>query len=132
MFSDEELPPEEVEKVLESISRKIVDREMDGFAKFVLGMSWPFAFIGGQLGRVFISPYLFIFGDKESTVSKHIFIFEKRENVFKLIHKIEEITEEREKIKEEKRMQERDRNKGSENEVEKPGLWKRFKEFTRF
>jgi len=130
MFSDEELPPEEVDKYLESIARKVVDREMEIYAKVLLGMSWPLAFIGGQLGRVFISPYLFIFGDREDTVSKRIFVFEKKENIFKLIHKIDEFIEERDKIKEEKRIQERDKN--SKNKVGKIGLWNRFKEFMRF
>jgi hypothetical protein len=125
MFRDEELPPEEVDKVLESIARKVVDREMEMYAKFILGMSWPLAFIGGQLGRVFISPYLFIFGDKENTVSKNIFLFEKKENIFKLIDKIDELTEEREELK-------KDDYKGKENEKEKSALWKRFKEFMRF
>lgn len=125
MFRDEELPPEEVDKVLESIARKVVDREMEMYAKFILGMSWPLAFIGGQLGRVFISPYLFIFGDKENTVSKNIFLFEKKENIFKLIDKIDELTEEREELKKED-------YKGKENEKEKSTLWKRFKEFMRF
>ena len=130
MFSDEELPPEEVDKYLESIARKVVDRELEIYAKVLLGMSWPLAFVGGQLGRVFISPYLFIFGDREDTVSKRIFVFEKKENIFKLIHKIDEFIEEREKIKEEKRIQGRD--KDSKNKVEKTGLWNRFKEFMRF
>jgi len=125
MFRDEELPPEEVDKVLESIARKVVDREMEMYAKFILGMSWPLAFIGGQLGRVFISPYLFIFGDKENTVSKNIFLFEKKENIFKLIDKIDELTEKREELKKED-------YKGKENEEEKSTLWKRFKEFMRF
>jgi hypothetical protein len=125
MFRDEELPPEEVDKVLESIARKVVDREMEMYAKFILGMSWPLAFIGGQLGRVFISPYLFIFGDKENTVSKNIFLFEKKENIFKLIDKIDELTEEREELKKED-------YKGKENEEDKSTLWKRFKEFMRF
>lgn len=125
MFRDEELPPEEVDKVLESIARKVVDREMEMYAKFILGMSWPLVFIGGQLGRVFISPYLFIFGDKENTVSKNIFLFEKKENIFKLIDKIDELTEEREELK-------KDDYKVEENEKGKSALWKRFKEFMRF
>jgi len=129
MFSDEELPPEEVDKYLDGIARKVVDRELEVYAKVLLGMSWPLAFVGGQLGRVFISPYLFIFGDREDTVSKRIFVFEKKENIFKLIHKIDELTEEREKIKEEKRLQEREKDS---EKVGKTGLWNWFKEFMRF
>lgn len=125
MFRDEELPPEEVDKILEGIARKVVDREMEMYAKFILGMIWPLAFIGGQLGRVFISPYLFIFGDKENNVSKNIFIFEKKENIFKLIDKIDELTDEREELK-------KDDYKGKEDEKGKSTLWKRFKEFMRF
>lgn len=125
MFSYEELPPEEIDKVLENIARKVVDHEMELYARFLLAMSWPFAFIGGQLGRVFLSPYLFIFGDKESKVSKHIFIFEKKENIFKLIDKIDEFTEERENMKEEKRRKkEEDKNKGVKKKRKISSLWK--------
>jgi len=130
MFSDEELTPEEVDKMLESIARKVVDREMEMFAKFILGMSWPFAFIGGQLGRVFISPYLFVFGDKENTVSKRIFIFEKKENIFKLIDKIDEFTEERENLKKQIK-REKDSEKGVGDRAEKFDLRKSIREFFR-
>lgn len=128
MFSDEELPSEEVDKVLERMARKIVDHEMELYAKFLLGMSWPLAFIGGQLGRVFLSPYLFIFGDKESSVSKHIFIFEKKENIFKLIDKIDELVEEKDIVKEEKkREQEKDKGYSMEEGGKISRLWKRLR-----
>jgi len=131
MFIDEELPPEEVDKVLESVARKIVDHEMELYARFLLAMSWPLAFVGGQLGRVFLSPYLFIFGDKENTVSKRIFIFEKKENIFKLIDKIDELTEERDNLKIQ-RKREKDRDKDEGDGTKKIDLWKRLRDFFRF
>ncbi len=131
MFNDEELPPEEVDKVLESVARKIVDHEMELYARFLLAMSWPLAFVGGQLGRVFLSPYLFVFGDKENTVSKRIFIFEKKENIFKLIDKIDELTEERDNLKIQ-RKREKDRDKDEGDGTEKIDLWKRLRDFFRF
>lgn len=131
MFNDEELPPEEVAKVLESVARKIVDHDMELYARFLLAMSWPLAFVGGQLGRVFLSPYLFVFGDKENTVSKRIFIFEKKENIFKLIDKIDEFTEERDNLKIQ-RKREKDRDKDEGDGTEKFDLWKRLRDFFRF
>ena len=89
MFSDEELPPKEVDALLGRIAVKVVDYELELYARFLLGMSWPLAYIGGQMGRVFLSPYLFVFGDKENNVSKKIFVFGKKDNIFKLINKID-------------------------------------------
>jgi len=124
MFSDEELPTEEVDEVLGQIAEKIVDRELELFARFLLGMSWPLAFIGGQMGRVFLSPYLFVFGDRENNVSKKIFIFEKKENIFKLISKIDELTEER--YEEKKRKKEKDRRNGIKESGKLSTIWKKL------
>lgn len=125
MFSDEELPPEEVDEVLGRIAGKIVDHELELFARFLLGMSWPLAFIGGQMGRVFLSPYLFVFGDMENNVSKKIFIFEKKENILELISKIDELTEER--YEEKKRKKEKDRRNGIEESGMMSKIWKKLK-----
>lgn len=124
MFSDEELPYEEVDKVLGRIAGKIVDHELELFARFLLAMSWPLAFIGGQMGRVFLSPYLFIFGDKENDVSKKIFIFEKKENIFKLIDKIDGLTEKRDEEK--KRKKEDDRKNGIKENGKMSTIWKKL------
>jgi len=97
MFSEHEVSPEEVDKTVERIARKVVDSELELYARFLLAMSWPLVFVGGQLARVFIGPYLFIFGRRESTFYDYISIFENKDNVFKLINKIDEFTEEKDK-----------------------------------
>jgi hypothetical protein len=125
MFRDEELPPEEVNEVLGRIAVKVVDHELELFARFLLGMSWPLAFIGGQMGRVFLSPYLFVFGDKEDNMSKKIFIFEKRENIFKLIDKIDALSEER--YEEKKRKKKADRKNGIKDSGMMSKIWKKLR-----
>jgi len=97
MFSEHEVSPEEVDKTVEIIARKVVDSEIELYARFLLAMSWPLVFVGGQLTKVFIGPYLFILGRREDTFYDYISIFENKDNVFKLINKIDEFTEEKEK-----------------------------------
>lgn len=125
MFNDEELPPEEVDEFFGRIAGKIVDHELELFARVILGMSWPLAFVGGQMGRVFLSPYLFVFGDKENNVSRKIFTFEKKENIFKLIHKIDELTEERDEAK--KREKEKRRKNGVKESGKMSRIWGKIK-----
>ncbi len=124
MFSDEELPPKEVDALLGRIAVKVVDYELELYARFLLGMSWPLAYIGGQMGRVFLSPYLFVFGDKENNVSKKIFVFGKKDNIFKLINKIDELSEER--YEEKKRRKEKDRINGIEESGIMSKIWKKL------
>jgi len=125
MFSDEKLPPKEVDALLGRIAVKVVDYELELYARFLLGMSWPLAYIGGQMGRVFLSPYLFVFGDKENNVSKKIFVFEKKDNIFKLISKIDELSEER--YEEKKRRKEKDRRNGIEESGMMSKIWKKLR-----
>lgn len=117
MFSEHEVTPEEVDKTVESIARKVVDSEIELYARFLLAMSWPLAYVGGQLAKVFIGPYLFIFGSRENTFYEYISIFENKDNVFKLINKIDEFTEERY----EKEI----------GEKENKGMWDKIKDFFR-
>jgi hypothetical protein len=122
---DDEIPPEEEERVLEGIARKIVDVDMEDFAPLLLGVTWPFVYIGGEMSRVFIGPYTVLLGKHESSFDKYVSILEKRMNILKLIKRVEELGEE--KRAEEKRRKEEAKKSGTSKSGMLFGLWRRMK-----
>lgn len=111
----EEPTPEEEEEVIERVARYIVNKRLEFPAGIILTGITPFSFIGGQLGRFFLSPYLFALGGPGEFGNRLISTFEKRSNVKKLQERIEELRVVYElaekKLKEEARS--RTRKKGS-------------------
>jgi len=104
LFWDQKPTPEEEERFIRKAAEIIHKYGMDTVAIMFLDMSKPLVYIGGQLGRFFISPFLLMFSEKMSSLGEKFFtIFEKRENVEKLIKLLEDMTkEESEKAKKEK------------------------------
>lgn len=91
MFSYEEISDEEVEKIIEKVAEKIHQYRMEVPAILLLETSKPVSFIGAQLGRVYLSPFLpLLKEDLNIPVEKILRIFEDRENLEKLIKLIEE------------------------------------------
>ena len=119
MFLDLGITPEEEEEMIKKAAEKIHQYGMDVAAILMLESVKPLVFIGGQMGRVFISPFLPVLGDNiEREGEKFFRIFEKRENVEKLILLLEKMEE---KPKEEQTTQ-------KEEAPQKKG-WRRFLPF---
>lgn len=108
----QEVPPEEVETAIDEVAKKIVEYEMDLPATFFLGAFWPMSYICGQLIRVILSPYAAIFG---RSFDKTISIFEKSENIKKLIQRIN--------VLEEIKREEEKKNKIDRIKSQSSGLW---------
>ena len=87
----EEPTPEEEEEVIERVARYIVNKRLELPAGIILTGVTPFSFIGGQLGRFFLSPYLFALGGPGEVGNRFIATFEKRSNVKKLLERMEEL-----------------------------------------
>ena len=82
----------DVDDLVEKIARKIVDAGMEAPAILALESARPLSFIGSQLGRVMIAPWFGIFGwDAMTKADSYMEVFEDRENVKKLVRKIEEL-----------------------------------------
>ena len=63
---------------------------MDAVAVLMLETIKPMIYLGGQMGRFFFSPFLIVFGeDIAKRGEKFFMIFEKRENVEKVISMLE-------------------------------------------
>lgn len=119
MFRDLEITPEEEEEIIKKAAEKIHQYGMNVAAILMLESFKPLFYIGGQMGRVFVFPFLPVLGDNiEREGEKFFRIFEQRENVEKLILLLEKMEE---KPKEERATQ-------KEDSPQKKG-WRRFLPF---
>lgn len=104
MFRGLELTPEEEEEIIKRVAEKISEYGMNAAAIVMLQTLKPMAYIGGQTGRFFITPLLYGLGDRISLGAEKLFmVFERRENLEKLIRMLEEKAEEETKRREEER-----------------------------
>ena len=108
MFWDIELTPEEVEETLQATYDKIIHYKMETMAILTLESIKPWSYVGGELLRAALAPIMPAFGESLGLTSeKMLQVFEKRENIERLIQMIEESlrkeeAERRAKKKEEK------------------------------
>lgn len=95
MYWDMELTEEEEEEVIKSVAKKIHQYGMEVAAILMLESVKPLTFIGSQMGRFFLSPFLPAFGDNIGLAGEKLFyVFEKRENMEKLLTVLEELARE--------------------------------------
>jgi hypothetical protein len=96
MFYDEEGPSEEeVEEMIRGVAERIHELGLETAAILFLETSRPLASVGGMLGRVFVWPFLPVFGEEGDVYGQRaIEVFSKRRNVTRLIELIEEMKEE--------------------------------------
>ena len=111
---------------------------METAAILLLESSKPLVWIGGEMGRFFITPFVPVISDKWGVTSEKFFlIFEKRENIEKLLKRLEELAQRgrrqrkeakrvaKEKKEAEKKAVEEDKAQGSQQpQAEKKGLAK--------
>lgn len=90
MFWDLEITQEEEEEIIKKAVEHIKKYGIDVIAIMILESVKPLVYIWGQMGRFFISPFLPALGEKISQKGEKLFwVFEKRENVEKLIALLE-------------------------------------------
>lgn len=101
MFRDEKITHEDEEEMIRKAAEKIHERGLDLAAILFIQSYKPLAYVGGQMGRFMIFPFLyFLGGDISRSGEKFFNIFEKRENLEKLIMLLEKKAEEKDKEKE--------------------------------
>ena len=90
MFWDEEITPDEVEEVIDWMAREIYKYGMEVAAILFLESSKPVTYVGSQFGQAFLTPFLPFLGDEVSVKgNKAMRVFEDRENVERLIRRLE-------------------------------------------
>jgi hypothetical protein len=119
-WGDDDLPDEEVDKILQAIAKRIHAYGMDTAAIITLETVKPLSNLGTELSRMFFSPFLPILGPEYNLLGdKLLFIFQKRTNVEKLITILENMTrEEEDKRKEEKAKKKADKKTAEDKKPE--------------
>ncbi len=89
---DQQSEPVNVDELVEKIAKKVVEIGMEAPAILALETARPLSFIGSQMGRAMIAPWFGIFGWDAMTKADNVMeVFEDRENVKKLVRRIEEL-----------------------------------------
>jgi ABC-type Zn2+ transport system substrate-binding protein/surface adhesin len=100
LYYDVEITPETEEEYIEKVAQKIHEYEMETAAILLLESSKPLVWVGGEMGRFFITPFVPIVSDKWGVTSEKFFlVFEKRENIEKLLKRLEELAQQDEDAK---------------------------------
>jgi hypothetical protein len=104
LYYDVEITPELETEFIEKVAKAIHEREMDTAAILLLESSKPLVWVGGEMGRFFITPFVPIISDKWGVTSEKFFlVFEKRENIERLLKRLEELSQ----LDEDKKREER-------------------------
>jgi hypothetical protein len=104
LYYDVEITPELEAEYIEKAAQKIHEQEMETAAILLLESSKPLVWVGGEMGRFFITPFVPILSDKWGVISEKFFlVFEKRENVERLLKRLEELAQEDETKKREEK-----------------------------
>ncbi len=89
---DEELTQEEVDEIIRKAAEKIHQYGMETVAILTLESVKPLVYIGGEMSRLMLSPFLPALGPDANELGENLInIFEDRENVEKLIVILEEM-----------------------------------------
>ena len=95
MHWDVNMTSEDEDEMISKIAKKIHEHGLDVVAILVIETIKPLSFIGMQMGRLLVSPFLPVFGENIGiSGEKFLQIFEKRENVEKLIKIVENLARE--------------------------------------
>jgi hypothetical protein len=86
-MDNDDIIPEEEEKIIEDAAIFFFERGLEFPAVFLLEFYKPFSFIGGSFAYFFLSQLYPITGEK---VNKYLTIFSKKENIEKVIVSIEQ------------------------------------------
>lgn len=100
MYFDIEITPELESEYIEKVAQKIHEQGMDTAAILLLESSKPLIWVGGEMGRFFITPFVPIISDKWGVTSEKFFlVFEKRENIERVLKRLEQLTQEEDDTK---------------------------------
>lgn len=94
MSIDESDFSEKERTLIENAAHKIVERDFEFFAIFILETSKPVVWIAGELGHFFLAPFLPLLDD---IGYDFIDTFEQRSNVDRLIRRVKQLVKEKEK-----------------------------------
>jgi hypothetical protein len=90
LFWDIDVTPEDEEDLIQQAADKIIEYKMETIAILTLESIKPFSFVGGELSRAVVSPFLPALGETSGVFSEKLLrVFEDRRNIEKLIQILE-------------------------------------------
>ena len=93
MFWDEEITPEDKDEIIEWTARELYRFGLETAAILFIESYKPLSRVGSSMGQVLFTPLLPFFGDNAMVKGdKFLRIFQERENVDRLIDRLEEIS----------------------------------------
>jgi len=87
---DSDLTPEEEDRLIDSIGVKVVEKGLETTVIFLLELGRPIFFIGSQFAIIGLSAFSWLLGPE---YPKYIALFMKRDNVNRIIKRIETLRE---------------------------------------
>lgn len=91
-YGEEELSEEEEEEIIRGVANRVHELGLETAAVLFLETSKPLAGVGGTLSRVFVWPFLPVFGEEADVYGQKVIeVFHKRRNIERLIERIEEL-----------------------------------------
>lgn len=121
MYWDIDVTSDEEEEMVREIAEKMHSYGIDVPAILLFEIMKPLTFLSSQMGRFFVSPFLPILGDEMGLTGEKILqLFEKPENVEKILTHLEELSK--------KEKKEQSKKKEEESKQEKKN-WRRFLPF---
>lgn len=76
-------------ELIDKVATKIVDSNLEPFAQLLLQTMKPLFFVGGEIAKLYLTPYLLLLDEKSFDF---LDTFEKRENVDTLLDRINYLT----------------------------------------
>ena len=102
----DDLPPEEEDELIEKLAQDIVKRKMGLMAQLTLETISPLSKLGADLGMTLLGPYLEFFGVEKVTA-----LFRKRENLTRLLDRIDELEMEKSRKRDEAKKKRKEKSK---------------------
>ena len=125
------MTPEDEEELIMKIAQNIHKYGLDMAAIFMIESVKPISYIGTQMGRLFISPFLPVLGENIGiSGEKFLRVFEKRDNMERLIKAVEELSREEEEQKKAEKAKKLEEKNAETGEAPKKD-WRRFIPFMR-
>ena len=112
--SELELTPEQEEELIEKLAQFILKYKMETPAILFLETMKPVSVVSSTFAMMYVAPFLDIYG---VNVNQYALLFQKRENVERLLQRIEALIKESDRLKKEK-----EKEKGKERK-RKWRLW---------
>ena len=106
--SELELTTDQEAELIEKLAQFIIEHKIETPAILFLETIKPLSFVGSTQLMIFVAPFLQVYG---LNINPYAMLFQKRENVERLLQRIEALIEESDRLKKEKKKGKKEKSK---------------------